>query len=89
MALNFSPPIYEVGDIVEIRHYDHQKAKIVELRGPLGPGGVQIYRVRVRGRQPRVYIELREDQLILIRKRPSREEGGNPVPENPPHVEAT
>ena len=89
MALNFTPPIYEVGDIVKIRHYDDQKAKIVELRGPLGPGGSQIYRVRVRGRHPRVYIELREDQLILIRKRVNLEGGTNPVSETPPHVEAT
>ena len=37
--------------------------RVVELRGPLGPKGAQIYRVRL-GRKPKpAYIEVRGDQL--------------------------
>jgi hypothetical protein len=39
------------------------KGKIVEWRGPLGPGGVQVYRVLVRRKPEPKYIELMEDQL--------------------------
>lgn len=38
----------KVGDVVKIRHSDYKRARIVQLRGPLGPGGAQVYRVRVR-----------------------------------------
>lgn len=62
----------KLGDLVKIRHSADLRGQIVELRGSLGPGGVQIYRVRVR-RKPSVrrkpkptYIELREDQLVAI-----------------------
>ena len=34
--------------------------------GPLGPGGVQVYRVRVRRKPEPKYIELMEDQLELV-----------------------
>ena len=40
--------------------------RIVELRGPLGPGGVQVYRVLVRRKPEPKYIELMEDQLELV-----------------------
>ncbi len=40
--------------------------RMVELRGPFGPGGVQISRVRFPGKPKPDDIELREDQLILI-----------------------
>jgi hypothetical protein len=62
----------KVGDLVKIRHSVDLRGQIVELRGPLGPGGVQVYRIRVRrkstGRpKPKpTYIELREDQLQAI-----------------------
>jgi hypothetical protein len=69
-------PEFKLGDEVRIRHSEYQGARIVELRGPLGPGGVEIYRVRVKGTQGRVYIELRGDQLELIpQKADTRAEG--------------
>jgi hypothetical protein len=59
-------PGFRVGDMVEIRHTDGVRAQIIELRGPLGPNGANIYRVRYR-RKPRwVEVEVREDQLKLI-----------------------
>ena len=42
------------------------RVKIVEFRGPLGPRGMRIYRVRVRRKPKPVYIEVREDQLEEI-----------------------
>jgi hypothetical protein len=40
--------------------------RIVERRGPLGPGGAQIYGVLVRRKPEPKYIELRENQLELV-----------------------
>ncbi len=62
-------PLLKLGDKVKIRSpggFGGMQAKIVELRGPLGPGGSQIYRIRVRGFSKPTFIEVREDQLILI-----------------------
>ncbi len=42
------------------------RGRIVELRGPLGPGGAQIYRIRVAFKPKPSYIEVREDQLELL-----------------------
>ena len=56
----------KLGDRVKIRLSGGLRGRIVELRGPLGPGGVQIYRVRVRRKPEPKYIELREDQLELV-----------------------
>ena len=56
----------KLGDLVKIRNYAGKRGQIVELWGPLGPGGMRIYRVRVRRKPRPVYIDLREDQLVLI-----------------------
>lgn len=59
-------PAFKLGDYVKIRYTEWPPARIVELRGPLAPGGVQVYRVRI-GLKPRpMYIEVREDQLTLV-----------------------
>jgi hypothetical protein len=66
-------PKLQLGETVKVRHHEHLLGRIVELRGPLGPGGAYVYRV-VFGRKPlRRSIELREDQLIVVpaRKGPS------------------
>ena len=57
---------FNLGDRVKIRLSGGLSGRIVELRGPLGPKGAQIYRVRVRRKPEPKYIELREDQLVLI-----------------------
>ena len=59
-------PALKLGDRVKFRLHPDVRGRIVELRGPLGPGGAQIYRVRIRGRAKRTYIEVREDQLMVI-----------------------
>jgi hypothetical protein len=56
----------KVGDVVKIRNYAMPQGRIIELRGPLGPGGVEIYRVRVQRKPKPFEIEVRADQLDLI-----------------------
>ncbi len=58
--------LFKLGDRVKIRLSGGMRGRIVEWRGPLGPGGAQIYRVRIYGRQEPTYTEVREDQLKLI-----------------------
>ncbi len=57
--------LFNLGDRVKIHRSGGMRGRIVELRGALGPGGVQIYRVLVRRKPEPTYIELREDQLQL------------------------
>ena len=72
-------PVFALGDRVEIIHFG--PGKITELRGPLGPGGAQVYRVIYR-RKPRAgYIEVLGSQLrpakVVKRPKPVR---GTPSP---------
>jgi hypothetical protein len=55
------PPL-KVGDLVRIRQ-SILRGRIVEERGPLGPGGMLIYRVRIPRKPKSSYIEVRADQL--------------------------
>jgi hypothetical protein len=59
-------PLLKLGDRVLIRHSSGLSGRVVELRGPLGPRGAQIYRVRVRKKPTPAYIEVREDQLEVV-----------------------
>ena len=65
MTPNKTFPLFQVGERVKIRHWDW-RARIVEFRGPLGPGGMFVYRVRIPDKPKPRYIELCEDQLIAI-----------------------
>ena len=56
----------KVGDRVRVRGSDYKRARIVELRGPLGPGGAQVYRVRVRRKPKPAYVEVLEEQLEVV-----------------------
>jgi hypothetical protein len=62
---NQQPGTIKSGDRVKILH-TNVVGRIVELRGPLGPNGAQIYRVRTRGQPKPAYVEVREDQLEVI-----------------------
>jgi hypothetical protein len=53
----------KVGTIVRIRNSGFKSGKIVEFRGPLGPKGARVYRVRVRKSPQPAYIEVLESQL--------------------------
>jgi hypothetical protein len=65
MAVKKAAEPLKLGDRVAIRNSD-LRGRIVELRGPLGPDGAQIYRVRYRRKPNPAYIEVREDQLSRI-----------------------
>jgi hypothetical protein len=79
MAIKKSSPIFQLADRVKIRHWDWQ-VRIVELRGPLGPGGSFVYRVRVPHKPKATYIELREDQWLLIPTTPKVESHSSTKP---------
>lgn len=55
---------HKIGDRVKIKNYAGKIGRIVEDRGPLGPGGVPIFRVLVQVRPTASYIEVRGDQLL-------------------------
>lgn len=58
-----------LGDRVVLTHSAGMRGKVVELRGPLGPGGAPVYRVLL-GRKPRRrYVEVLEEQLEAARPR--------------------
>jgi hypothetical protein len=63
MAKKKAKPVltFSLGDRVEILHFG--RGKIVELRGPLGPGGAEVYRVRYRRKPKAAYIEVLGSQL--------------------------
>lgn len=65
-------PNLKLGERVRIKHSDNWQGRIVELWGAIGPGGAQIYRVRIRHKPKPIYIDVREDQLEVI----PEEEGG-------------
>jgi hypothetical protein len=67
--------LFKLGDRVKILHSSWQ-GRIVELRGPLGPGGVQVYRVRVPLKPKPHYPEVLGDQLELIPPKDVREADG-------------
>jgi hypothetical protein len=52
---------FSVGDRVEIMHFG--RGRIIEVRGPLGPGGAQVYRVLYRRKPKPAYIEVLGSQL--------------------------
>ncbi len=56
-------PRFPVGKSVRVRNSGYKKARIVELRGPLGPNRAQVYRLRVRTKPRPQYIEVLEEQL--------------------------
>lgn len=63
---NIGKQTWNLGDRVRIRHSVDMEGRIVELRGPLGPGGAEIYRVELSPEPDATYIEVREDQLIRV-----------------------
>ena len=58
----------KVGTVVKIRNSGYPRARIAEIRGPLGPKGARVYRVLVQRNPRRVYIEVREDQLEVLKE---------------------
>ena len=65
MTQNFSEPL-KIGTLVRVLNSGYGRARIVELRGALGPNGARVYRVRVRKRPKPAYIEVLESQLQTL-----------------------
>jgi len=63
MATKKASQPLKVGDRVRIRQ-SILRGRIVEERGPLGPGGMLIYRVRIPRKPKSTYIEVAADQLV-------------------------
>ena len=63
MAMKDAAEPLKVGTLVKIRNTRYGPVEVVEFRGPLGPGGARVYRIRVRKKPRPAYIEVREDQL--------------------------
>lgn len=54
------------GTLVRIRNSGFGRGRVAEYRGPLGPKGARVYRVRVRKKPYEAYTEVLESQLELI-----------------------
>lgn len=66
-------PRFKYGDRVQIITHTPAvvRGRVIELRGPLGPGGGQVYKVLLRRRPYRSTVEVREDQLVLLPPKPA------------------
>jgi hypothetical protein len=64
---NLTEPL-KAGTVAKILNSGYARAIIAEFRGPLGPGGARMYCVLVQRKPRRVYIEVREDQLEVLRE---------------------
>lgn len=74
--------VFTIGDMVEVLHLG--PGKIVELRGPLGPNGAEVYRVMYRTWPRPGYLEVWADQIrpLTVSKSPKRVKGeSTPPPE--------
>lgn len=79
---------FKVGDRVRIPAPSGGfTGRIVELRGPLGPKGAQVYRVRWMGGRRPGYIEVLEEQMELLPpKKRKEDQAATPTP--PPTVDS-
>ena len=57
---------FQLGDRVRILHTFNLRGRIVELRGPLGPKGAQVYRIRMGPKGGRFYTEVLSEQMELL-----------------------
>lgn len=60
-----SVPEFAIGDRVEVKYF--APGVITELRGPLGPNGAQVYRVRYGIKPSKAFIEVLGSQLKLAK----------------------
>lgn len=61
-----NPELLPRGTRVRVRHTNGIKARVVAWHGPLGPGGVQTYRIRFGPKGARQYAEVLRDQLDVL-----------------------
>ena len=56
-----------IGDVVVAKHHPDWCGTVIELRGPLGPNGEQMYRVRFGDKRSAVETELLAEQVRVVR----------------------
>ena len=56
----------KLGDRVRILRSVDMKGRIIERRGGLGPGGIEIYRVKLANQPKPAYIEVSAEQLEFL-----------------------
>jgi hypothetical protein len=61
----------KLGDHVKVRYWPKLQAQVIEERGPLGPKGAQVYRIRVEADPEPRFIDVLEEQLEVIPAEPS------------------
>ena len=59
---------FQLGDIVVVKLHPKIRAKVIELRGPLGPNGEQVYRIRFGKSLGRGQAEVLPHELRLLRR---------------------
>ncbi len=59
-----------LGDWVRIRLHPDVHGQVIELRGPLGVGGAQVYRLLLDREPDDTFVEVPEDELEVIRPAP-------------------
>jgi hypothetical protein len=80
MLFDDKPRPFKIGQRVRVRLTNGVTGRVIEYRGPLGPNGAEIYRLRLRGGRYPSYVEVREDQLEAIPSDPSPPVGQNGAP---------
>jgi hypothetical protein len=76
MPANYSTEPLKLGTLVTIRDTGFGLGRITEFRGPLGPNGARVYRIRV-GKKPSTYTEVLEEQLEAVPSQKSRHAGSH------------
>jgi hypothetical protein len=60
----------KAGDRVKVLHGTGRDSglvgRVIELRGPLGPKGAEIYLIRISRKPKPAYVEVTADQLIVV-----------------------
>jgi hypothetical protein len=79
MSENTNGASLKLGDLVKIRGSGFKRARIVELRGGLGPGGQQVYRVRVRSKPTPMDVEVLEEQLVSLTEQAQQDKLSRPA----------
>jgi hypothetical protein len=69
----------KLGDHVKIRYGPEVPAQVIEERGPLGPNGALVFRIRVEYDPEPRFVEVLEEELELIPEKPKVVSGRSPA----------
>jgi hypothetical protein len=60
------PAAIKLGDHVKLLGSGGLTGRVIEFRGPLGPKGAEVYRIRFRGRPKPAYVEVLAHQIEVL-----------------------